>query len=595
MIVDNSNSNFNRFFFSGSSVWRSDNIRADPPIWREIKVNPIINPGPNAQKPIRVSAAAQAPSNPDILWVAEFDPITSGIPNTIRYGRLYKTENATAISPEPTPVSWTTIDDNSHGRSPLPNRQILKILIDKNNANLVYVGLGGAEEDNLWRTTNGGANWTNITGGDLADCSPDVTTNGLPCVPINAIERDPVDPKKIYVGTDIGIYFTKDVNRPNPDDIIWTFVPNGPANVKISDLNYLKGSNTLLAATYGRGLWTLDLGPTPQPTQVDSKGPINDFDGDGRSDLAVVREDSAHKDWHIQGSSEAYRSQEFGNRDDQVAAADYDGDGKTDVAVYRGSEQKFYCLRSSDNTLAVTQINAQNAATAQTAVGDFDGDDLADEAVFDAYTGHWTVEQSSEGHLEFNWGEPNDTAVAADFNDDGQADFGVYREASGMITLSYNANGEAFQKQFGLEGDVPVPGEYDGDSKIDLAVWRADDDGEGNGCWYITYAANGYEGFDAIPWGVSGDVPVPGDYDGDGKLDIAVFRPSTGMWHILQSSNGYYSERFGADGDKPVGVKAVYASRGAGNGTFTKAPSWAEPKRRVEKPRIYRVEAQREH
>jgi hypothetical protein len=42
-------------------------------------------------------------------------------------------------------------------------------------------------------------------------------------------------------------------------------------------------------------------------------------------------------------------------------------------------------------------------------------------------------------------------------------------------------------------------------------------------------------------WGVSTDVPVPGDYDGDGKTDLAVFRPSTGQWFILKSSTNYTS------------------------------------------------------
>jgi hypothetical protein len=42
-----------------------------------------------------------------------------------------------------------------------------------------------------------------------------------------------------------------------------------------------------------------------------------------------------------------------------------------------------------------------------------------------------------------------------------------------------------------------------------------------------------------MAWGNAGDVPEPGDYDGDGKTDLAVFRPSTGVWYILQSSTGY--------------------------------------------------------
>jgi len=41
-----------------------------------------------------------------------------------------------------------------------------------------------------------------------------------------------------------------------------------------------------------------------------------------------------------------------------------------------------------------------------------------------------------------------------------------------------------------------------------------------------------------MPWGGSTDVLVPGDYDGDGKTDIAIFRPSTGVWYIRRSTDG---------------------------------------------------------
>jgi len=79
--------------------------------------------------------------------------------------------------------------------------------------------------------------------------------------------------------------------------------------------------------------------------------------------------------------------------------------------------------------------------------------------------------------------------------------------------------------QWGLETDRALPGDYDGDGKTDIAVWRP-----GTGTWYILPSGASPGTYISTPWGLESDTPAPADYDGDGKTDIAVYRPGTGTW-----------------------------------------------------------------
>jgi uncharacterized repeat protein (TIGR03803 family) len=95
-----------------------------------------------------------------------------------------------------------------------------------------------------------------------------------------------------------------------------------------------------------------------------------------------------------------------------------------------------------------------------------------------------------------------------------------------------------------------APGDFDGGGRSDMSVFRPS-----TGLWYILESNTNYTTSLMYAWGVSTDVPVPGDYDGDGKTDPAVYRPSTGMWYVLDSSANYTTSlavAWGVNTDVPV-------------------------------------------
>ncbi|HEX8737371.1 MAG TPA: VCBS repeat-containing protein [Pyrinomonadaceae bacterium] len=125
------------------------------------------------------------------------------------------------------------------------------------------------------------------------------------------------------------------------------------------------------------------------------------------------------------------------------------------------------------------------------------------------------------------------------------ADLAVWRPSSGYWYVM-----GVTQQQWGSgsNNDVPVPGDYDGDGKTDFAVYRP---ASGAGIWCVIKSSTGTDEY--YNFGTSGDIPRAADFDGDGKSDAALFRPSNGTWYVHQSTTGnLVTQQFGISTDKPV-------------------------------------------
>jgi hypothetical protein len=166
---------------------------------------------------------------------------------------------------------------------------------------------------------------------------------------------------------------------------------------------------------------------------------------------------------------------------------------------------------------------------------------------------------STTGSGSFQWGGPGDIPLLADFDGDRRADLTVYRPSTGEWHVWYSSKrvrrngrtrtvygfvtGNWRSFPWGVGGDQPLAGDFDGDGKADPAVFRPS-----TGEWLVTLSSSSYSSSLVRSWGSGDDQPVAGDFDGDGKTDLTVFRPSTGAWFIWYSSTGFVPGGWGSFG-----------------------------------------------
>jgi photosystem II stability/assembly factor-like uncharacterized protein len=147
-------------------------------------------------------------------------------------------------------TTWTKVSDT------LPNRYVTRVAIDPTDAGTAYVTYSGFRWDEnigyIYRTADYGANWTDITG-------------NLPGAPVNAVAIDPAVPSRLFVGTDVGCYYTE---SPGTD---WMMLGIGLPAVPVYDIRIHGPTRMLVAGTHGRSMHAFDLSTLTDLSSVAEK------------------------------------------------------------------------------------------------------------------------------------------------------------------------------------------------------------------------------------------------------------------------------------------------------------------------------------
>ena len=159
-------------------------------------------------------------------------------------------------------------------------------------------------------------------------------------------------------------------------------------------------------------------------------------------------------------------------------------------------------------------------------VADLDHDGFASHLAYRYSTGEWLLapDKTIPGPKVDKKLLP--MPFAGRFLDGSDGDLGIWSIMDGMVTLQTIATGKSVTFRWGgTHGFILVPGDYDGDGRDEIAVYNQSDL-----TWYWRHAPDGP--FSSAKFGTKTGIPIPWDYNHDGRLDLAYWEPGEGKIYV---------------------------------------------------------------
>ena len=285
-----------------------------------------------------------------------------------------------------------------------------------------------------------------------------------------------------------------------------------------------------------------------------SAAAVADFNGDGNPDIAVsLLGNNVSVPLGIgNGQFQSPVNYAVGAPAAAIAAADINGDGKVDLILACPGGAVVVLLGNGDGTFQPAASYGPGTQPIAIAVGDFNGDGRADLAV-----------TNQNGTVSILFGKPSLTGAAMP-----GARVGVFRNGVAFLedsngNTTYDAGVDRYIPSFTgtggfVTGDVPVIGDWTGDGNAKVGIYRTS-----TGTWFLDANNNGV--FDAGDYqyqfgGLAGDIPFSGDWNGLGKSCIGIYRSIGSVWLLDLNCDGVFDnapkDAFfpfgGVAGDVPV-------------------------------------------